>query len=249
HLGAVVGSDEFRRTYVENKVKAWVNDVKQLAEIAAEEPQIALSAYTKGLCRRWTFLQRTINDTGHLFQPLEEAITHFFIPSLIGRPCSPLERKLMALPVRYGGLGIQNPTKTAQLEHNSSKRITEGLVSLICQQNSDLSNLDFERIKKIKADLKTEKENRFKEEYKSFVSCLDAQGKRSIEAAKEKGASSWLTALPLKRLGYVLNKQEFRDALALRYSWQIQNIPKYCGCGALNDITHKKKKKKGGYVS
>ena len=58
----------------------------------------------------------------------------------------------------------------------------------------------------------------------------------SVNAAKEKGASCWLTAMPLKRLGFILNKQEFRDAIALRYNWSILDIPKYCGCGNKNDI-------------
>ncbi len=249
HLGAVVGSEEFRKKYIEEKVRAWVNDVKQLAEIGAEEPQIALSAYTKGLCRRWAFTQRTISDIGHLFQPLEDCITNIFIPAIVGRPISPLERQILALPVRYGGLGIQDPTQTSQAEYEASEKITEELVSLIYQQNNDLANLDYFKIKKVKAEAKAEKEKRFTEEYGSIVSCLDPLTKRSIEAAKEKGASAWLTALPLKRMGYILNKQEFRDAICLRYNWYIHDIPKYCGCGSKNDIVHTLSCKKGGYAS
>ena len=41
--------------------------------------------------------------------------------------------------------------------------------------------------------------------------------KLHIDLASEKGASSWLTSLPIKEFGYVLNKQEFNDALTLRY--------------------------------
>ncbi len=52
HLGAVLGSDAFRKSYVENKINKWVKDVKQLSEIGKEEPQVALSGYTKGLCHR-----------------------------------------------------------------------------------------------------------------------------------------------------------------------------------------------------
>ena len=61
HLGAVLGSDNFRELYVKGKVSKWMKDVEQLSEIAKEEPQAALSAYTKGLCHRWTFLQRTVS--------------------------------------------------------------------------------------------------------------------------------------------------------------------------------------------
>ena len=72
---------------------------------------------------------------------------------------------------------------------------------------------------------------------------------RSISTAREKSASAWLNALPLKQMGYVLNKQEFRDAIYLRYSWPISDIPRYCGCGSRNDIIHILTCKKGGYVS
>ena len=34
-----------------------------------------------------------------------------------------------------------------------------------------------------------------------------------MELGTEKGASTWLTALPLQEQGFTLNKQEFQDAL------------------------------------
>jgi len=34
---------------------------------------------------------------------------------------------------------------------------------------------------------------------------------------------NWLIALPLHEQGFHLNKQEFRDALCLRYGWQLGN--------------------------
>ena len=47
-----------------------MKDVNNLAEIAKEEPQAALSAYNVGLCKRWTFLQRTVHGISELLQPL-----------------------------------------------------------------------------------------------------------------------------------------------------------------------------------
>ena len=77
---------------------------------------------------------------------------------------------------------------------------------------------------------------------------VDAKLHRLINAAGEKGASAWLSALPLQRLGYVLNKQEFRDSIALRYGWPIKDMPKFCACGKNNSIDHALSCKKGGYV-
>ena len=97
-----------------------VEDVEQLAEIAQHELQAALSAYTKGLCHRWTYIQRTINDISHLFEPLETAIRAKLLKELVGREVSDVERRLLALPVRLGGLGVRNPIQTSQNEYIAS---------------------------------------------------------------------------------------------------------------------------------
>ena len=73
--------------------------------------------------------------------------------------------------------------------------------------------------------------------------------KRILELAQEKGSGAWLAALPIKSLGYTLNKQEFRDSVCLRYGWNIPNTPSYCQCSKENDIDHSLNCKKGGYVS
>ena len=49
---------------------------------------------------------------------------------------------------------------------------------------------------------------------------LPADRLRLFEVANERGASTWLTALPLKEFGFDRHKEEFRDALCLRYGWQ-----------------------------
>jgi hypothetical protein len=66
HLGAVIGSDAHKTSYVSSKVSKWIEDIKELSKIAVDEPQAALSAYTKGICHRWAFIQRTTPDIGHL---------------------------------------------------------------------------------------------------------------------------------------------------------------------------------------
>ena len=74
----------------------------------------------------------------------------------------------------------------------------------------------------------------YKEEKENIIEMLCEKEKRMLLAASEKGASSWLSALPLKKLGYIINKQEFRDSICLWYGWKIPNTPIYCGCGQKN---------------
>ena len=96
--------------------------------------------------------------------------------------------------------------------------------------------------------MKMLKGKRSKHAYSQLLGKLDASTKRVLEMAKEKGASSWLTTLPLDWLGYTLNRQEFRDSIALRYNWKIKDMPAYCGCGKENDIDHSLSCKKGGFI-
>ena len=42
--------------------------------------------------------------------------------------------------------------------------------------------------------------------------------KRTLEQLSEPGASSWLGALPLEAHGFNLTKNEFRDAISMRYN-------------------------------
>ena len=64
-------------------------------------------------------------------------------------------------------------------------------------------------VKHAKAEVKLEKDNRFQEDLKNVMENADPLTQRFLQAAKEKDASSRLTALPLKRFGFILNKQEF----------------------------------------
>ena len=250
YLGAAIGSSAYKNNYVREKIKKWVQDVEELSLLAVEEPQVALSAYTKGICHRWTFIQRTLGGIGPFFQPLEDCIRHKLIPSIVGRNVSDIERSIMSLPVRYGGLGIANPVKSCEREYQASKTITEDLSDLIYRQDQDLTLFD---VAKQNAEIKEQKKNKelfLKGQLEEIVLHIsDSNVKRALELNNEKGTGSWLTTLPLKELGFCLNKQEFRDALCLRYGWDVPNMPHFCGCGQRNSIDHTLICKKGGYVS
>ena len=71
-----------------------------------------------------------------------------------------------------------------------------------------------------------------------IYSQLTPQLKRCIDLAKERGASSWLSVLPLSEQGFHLHKGEFRDALCLHYGWTLSNTPRLCNCGKAFTIDH-----------
>ena len=248
HMGAVIGTTEFKKEYVKGKVEKWIQDIEELATIAKDDPQAALCSFTKAICHRWTYVQRTIPGISNLFQPLENSIREKLIPSVLGRRVSDIERRIIALPVRFGGMGITNPVSSAEGENMASKRITNSLTNIIYNQEQDFNNYNEEDVDKLIKDVKVEKDELFQYEYTDLVSNVDAKMKRSLELAREKGAGLWLNALPIQSLGYTLNKQEFRDSICLRYGWKIANTPNYCQCGSKNDIDHILCCKNGGYV-
>ena len=81
---------------------------------------------------------RTLPDIENLLQPLERAISDVLIPSLIGRNCSEAERDLVALPVRMGGLGLINPSDSADAEYSASIRVSAPLVIKIEAQYHEI---------------------------------------------------------------------------------------------------------------
>ena len=80
---------------------------------------------------------RTLPDIENLLQPLERAISDVLIPSLIGRNCSEAEHDLVALPVLMGGLGLINPSDSADAEYSASIRVSAPLESKIEEQSHE----------------------------------------------------------------------------------------------------------------
>ena len=59
-----------------------------------------------------------------------------------------------------------------------------------------------------------------------------------MDIATEKGASSWLTILPLTAHGFTLHKGAFRDGLCLRSGLRPPSIPDSCVCGKSFTVEH-----------
>ena len=70
-----------------------------------------------------------------------------------------------------------------------------------------------------------------------------------MELSQEKGASIWLTAVPIDHHGFALHKSAFRDALSLRYDWPLSNQPSHCACGHSFSIDHSLSCPTEGYPS
>ena len=62
-----------------------------------------------------------MSDIKELLEPSEHAISDALIPSITGHTCTTSERELLALPMRKGGLGLENPVERAGFELQGGK--------------------------------------------------------------------------------------------------------------------------------
>ena len=62
-------------------------------------------------------------------------------------------------------------------------------------------------------------------------STLPSDLRWSVNQSRDKGASSWLTTVPLVDQGLALNKQEFRDSLRVSHNTLLSDLPSKCVYG------------------
>ena len=232
HLGAALGGKSFVDSYVEEKVAMRVKEVEDLAIIAKSHPQAAYAAFTHGLTSKWTYLMRTVSVAQQCLQPLEDAIRQQLLPALTGKTdISDIERELISLPARLGGLSIPNPTVTPPTEHNASLEVTAPLVEAICEQHGEYNVDTMAQQQQCKVKVKSKKRSAQMAASNSLHPQLPQKLQKLMEVAKEKSSSSWLVALPIESHGFSLHKGAFWDVFCLRYGWQPPLLPTTCACG------------------
>lgn len=143
-----------------------------------------------------------------------------------------MERNLLELPARLGGLGITNPTKSATVQYANSMRIADPLTKSILQQERVLSQDINSAQATIKLRVKMERRRALSDEASRLREALPSKLQRAMDLSSEKGASSWLVTLPIEEHDFVLPKGSFRDALCLRYGWTPPHLPSHCVCGS-----------------
>ena len=60
HLGAAIGTHQFKNEYIDDKVSTWISNIKALSEIAKTQPHAAYAAFIHGEQHKYTYFLRTI---------------------------------------------------------------------------------------------------------------------------------------------------------------------------------------------
>ncbi|CAH3151264.1 unnamed protein product [Porites lobata] len=174
----------------------------------------------------------TIESFEVYVDPIQEMIEDLLLPTIFGQsePLPNEVRRLATLATGQGGLGIPDLKSEAPQQFAASRLITTAHVDSITSQSSIMvsGERSTEELKRHQQSLKRASA---KVKMDSIDSSLSLGLLRLVNQSRDKGASSWLNAMPLADKDLALNKQEFRDSLRLRYDLPLVDLPSHCICG------------------
>ena len=248
YLGSFIGDENGKSKYINDLVQEWCDQLDVLCKIALSEPHAAYSAFVSGFRHKITYFMRTIPGISRKLQKLDDLIDEKFLPNISdGHICTKNERLLISLPVKLGGLGIPVFSDMAEDEYRNSREATKELRGKIIQQDKT-SAIDLSEVQRQKRLIAKSREQKHDDLLQHLRQEMTKEQLRANELNTMKGASSWLTTLPLKSENFILNKREFRDAISLRYRWQLKYLPSICVCGKKFNVDHAMSCMKGGFI-
>jgi hypothetical protein len=248
HLGAVIGTAEFKASYIREKVSTWVGELKKLTEIAKTEPHSAFSCFIHGLKHRYTYTMRTVPNIAEFLLPLDAAIDELVSVLFHGQAISTTLRSLISLPAKMGGLGIAIPSKLSDTQYQTSMDVTKQLKDHVKMQCWEL-NIDEVKVREAKSRARAQKEQSNKHILNEIKNKLSAEKLRLLGVTSEKGASAWINTLPIKQQGFLFDKQTFHDAIQLRYGFDLPRLPTHCVCGCVFNVVHALTCNIGGFIT
>ena len=133
-------------------------------------------------------------------------------------------------------------------EYESSRKVTKHLVDHVIKQEPKIKLQD-ESTKEVKIVIKKIRNDLYQQHLNEIKETLDESQKRQNEIIREPGCTAWLVTFPIGDYNYSFTKQEFSDAIRLRYNWPIPNLPSLCVCGEKYDVQHFMSCKNGGFIT
>jgi len=125
HLGAAIGSSEYRNEFIDKQIAQWIDELTTLSKIALFAPQEAYTCFTAGYKHKFNFYMRTIPGIGDSLKAIDEVIATKLIPAISGGIIpNDVERSLFSLPPSFGGLGIPIFSEISEREFNNSQMLT-----------------------------------------------------------------------------------------------------------------------------
>ena len=145
-------------------------------------------------------------------------------------------------------MDLTNPSQEAAAEYVASANISGPLAQRIKSQVHEPPDETEIEIHAAQREMCQVKNRYLKEKPDQVKDSVSGKTSRAVDLATQKGASSWLTVLPIRDMNFDLNKSEFRDAVKLRYDWDVPDMPSVCVCGDHFNVDHAMICERGGFV-
>ena len=149
------------------------------------------------------------------------------------------------MPTREGRLSISSPTEESKQQFGGSIHITKPHVKAIVSQEQYIAGNTTSKLRQEHLQKKSTALKKIAEIYL----VLPPGVHDFVTQARKKGASPWLTTLPLREQRFDLNKEQFRAALSLRYNIPLEGLPSTCACEDSFNVPHALSCKKGWFVA
>ena len=196
----MIGFKEYKHQFCKDNVSVWRRELETLSEIA----------FTKGYRSKFTYFMRTIKSFEDYVDPIHEVLNELLLPTIFGQEEQLPDEltELFTLSPAQGGLDMPNLKVESPQQYAASTSITAPRVeSIITQSTMMIKNeSSFDDLKKHQQSLKAA---HLKSKMETIDASLPSDLLPLVNQARDKGASSWLNAIPLEEQGLVLNKQEF----------------------------------------
>ena len=81
-MADIVGSDSYKRGYVDELVKDWNSQLCMSSTVAESQPLAAYSAFVNGFNNKLSYFMRNILDISNFLLPIEDIIRNRLIPAM-----------------------------------------------------------------------------------------------------------------------------------------------------------------------
>ena len=176
--------------------------------MALTHPQDAYAAFNHGISSQWTYLSHVQPDLEQHLLNLDK-IRKKFLPALCGHPVADADMPLLGLPACLGGLSIGRPSHYARAAYNSATTSTKPIVQHLVDPSSTSSTEAMALQRSTIADDHTARLGELSARAAVVKANVPSRTQRAIERAQERGASSWLTALPIADYGSLCRSVSF----------------------------------------
>ena len=155
--------------------------------------------------------------------------------------------ELVNLSPAQGRIGIPHLKHESLEQFDVSLDITAAHVNSIVTQSSTIPAREL--ITERKHEINAQRRAAAKSQIDRVDELLSPDLLQAVQQTRDKGASSWLNAIPTEEHSLPLNKQEFRDSLCLPYNLPLPNLPSHCACGEMLSVDNALSCKKGGFIA